>query len=73
MKKTVLPLVVAAALLATAVTTEMRLRQLPRQDPLGRELLYLPSYEVLKVVSLGNPGLMADLVYLWFQNPHYRL
>jgi hypothetical protein len=65
MKKTMLPLAVVAALLATAVTTEMRLRQLPSQDPLGRELLYLPSYEVLKVMSLGNPGLVADLVYLW--------
>ncbi len=65
MRRTVLPLVVVALLLAVAVASEMRMRSLPQHDPLGRELLYIPSYEVLKVLSLGNPGLMADVVYLW--------
>ncbi|MFV2074197.1 MAG: hypothetical protein ACC742_16335 [Thermoanaerobaculales bacterium] len=39
--------------------------RIPREDPLGRELLYLPSPEMLKLVSLGNPGLVADILYLW--------
>jgi hypothetical protein len=42
-----------------------RLGRTPEEDPLGRELLYLPSPEMLKLMSLGNPGLAADVLYLW--------
>jgi hypothetical protein len=52
-------------LLAGAVFSETRLRAIGREDPLGRELLYLPSPTMLKLFSLGNRGLMADLLYLW--------
>jgi hypothetical protein len=52
-------------LLATVVVSEVRLRAIGRADPLGRELLYLPSPEMLELVSLGNRGLMADLLFLW--------
>ncbi len=31
----------------------------------AQELLYLPNGKYLKAVSLGHPGLVADLVYLW--------
>jgi tetratricopeptide (TPR) repeat protein len=41
------------------------MQSLERADPLGRELLYLPSPEMLRLSSLGNPGLVADLLYLW--------
>jgi hypothetical protein len=52
-------------LLCVAATCEISLRQIPREDPLGRELLYLPSPEMLKIISLGNTGLAADVLYLW--------
>lgn len=62
------PLATAAvviALLAVVVTCEVILHNAPETDPLGKRLLYLPSPEVLRLVSLGNDGLMADLLYMW--------
>ncbi len=53
------------ALLAVAVTAEVRLSSIQRADPLGKRLLYLPTAEMLGLGSLGNRGLAADLVYLW--------
>jgi hypothetical protein len=64
-KRTLASLAVIAALLSVAVSAEIQLGRIPRQDPLGRELLYLPSPEMLKIISLGHPGLMADILYLW--------
>jgi len=58
-------LLVVAVLLAGTVVAERALQRVERQDPLGRELLYLPSPEMLRLASLGNPGLVADLFYLW--------
>jgi hypothetical protein len=55
----------AAVLLASAVAAEHHLRGLPRVDPLGKHLLYLPSASMLRLLALGNDGLMADMVYLW--------
>jgi hypothetical protein len=52
-------------LLALVVGSGASLRDLDREDPLGKDLLYLPSAEMLRLLSLGNEGLMADLVYLW--------
>ncbi len=54
-----------AVLLAGTVVAERALQGVERRDPLGRELLYLPSPEMLRLASLGNPGLVADLFYLW--------
>ncbi len=78
MKKTIASLAVVAVLLSIAVVAELRLGAIERTDPLGRELLYLPSHEALKIMSLGNPGLAADLLYLWsiqyysYFQPHER-
>lgn len=65
MKRNLISLVIIAALLAVAVTSEVRMADISREDPLGRKLLYLPSPEMLKLMSLGNPGLAADILYLW--------
>jgi hypothetical protein len=64
-KRTLASLSIIAVLLSVVVLSELRLGKIPREDPLGRELLYLPSPEMLKIVSLGNPGLAADVLYLW--------
>jgi hypothetical protein len=53
------------ALGAVAVVSGARLRAIPETDSLGKQLLYLPTPEILRLVSLGNQGLMADLLYLW--------
>ena len=65
MRRTIVALMVVAALLSVAVLSEIQLGKIPEEDPLGRELLYLPSPEMLKIMSLGNPGLAADVLYLW--------
>ncbi len=65
MRRRAVALLVVAGLLAGAVATERMLQGVDRQDPLGRRLLYLPSPEMLRLASLGNPGLVADLLYLW--------
>lgn len=65
MKQVSLTLLVIAALLAGTILAERALQGVERRDPLGRELLYLPSPEMLRLASLGNPGLVADLFYLW--------
>jgi tetratricopeptide (TPR) repeat protein len=61
-----LPILLAVTLLLIgAVVAENALQQVAREDPLGRRLLYLPSAEMLRLTSLGNRGLVADLIYLW--------
>ena len=65
MKRTLGSLSVIAILIGVVVIAEVRLGKITREDPLGRELLYLPSPEMLKIMSLGNPGLVADVLYLW--------
>jgi len=77
-KRTFASLAVITVLLGVVVLSEVRLGKVFREDPLGRELLYLPSPEMLKIMSLGNPGLAADVLYLWsiqyysFYQPHER-
>jgi hypothetical protein len=77
-KRTLGSLAIIAVLLGLVVLSEFRLGEISREDPLGRELLYLPSPEMLKIMSLGNPGLVADVLYLWsiqyysFYQPHER-
>jgi len=53
------------ALGSIAVVCGQRLEAIPRTDVLGKQLLYLPSPEILRLASLGNRGLMADLLYVW--------
>jgi hypothetical protein len=53
------------ALGAIAVVSGARLHAIPEADSLGKQLLYLPTPEILKLVSLGNQSLMADLLYIW--------
>ena len=65
MKRVSLTLLVIALLLAGTIVAERALQRVERPDPLGRKLLYLPSSEMLQLVSLGNRGLVADLFYLW--------
>ena len=65
MKRVLLTLLVLAVLLAGTIGAERVLQRIERPDPLGRKLLYLPSSEMLQLVSLGNRGLVADLFYLW--------
>lgn len=65
MRRTARALALVALLLAGSIATEHRLRSLPRADPLGKELLYLPTPDVLRLLSLGNDGLMADALYVW--------
>jgi hypothetical protein len=65
MKRTLGTLAIIAALLAVAILAEVQLGNIPRQDPLGKELLYLPSPEMLRIISLGHPDLVADVLYLW--------
>ena len=78
MKRVVSSLVIVSVLLGIAVAAELRLGAIERADPLGRELLYLPSQEALQILSFGNPGLVADLLYLWaiqyysYFEPHER-
>ena len=78
MKQTFGTFAVITILLGAVVLSEVRLGGITREDPLGRELLYLPSPEMLRIMSLGNPGLVADVLYLWsiqyysFYRPHER-
>ncbi len=65
MTRAVVALATVAGLLAGTIVTERQLQGIERVDPLGRELLYLPSPEMLRLASLGNTGLFADLLYLW--------
>ena len=65
MRRRALVLVVVAALLAVVIIGEVALHNAPEADPLGKRVLYLPSAEMLKLISLGNEGLVADLLYLW--------
>lgn len=57
--------VVIVVLLGTAVLCEVMLHSAPEADPLGKRVLYLPSEKMLRMASLGNDGLVADLLYMW--------
>ena len=65
LRRPVAALVVAMVLFGIALAAQERLRSIPREDPLGKELLYLPTPEMLRLLSLGNEGLMADLMFIW--------
>lgn len=65
MKRKLVSVAAIVVLLGVAAGAEYRLGLIPREDPLGRELLYLPSPEMLKIISVGNPNLVADVLYMW--------
>lgn len=65
MRRNLVSLVVVVVLVAATVLCEVRLERIPRQTLAGRDLLYLPSPEMLKLVSLGHPEIVADALYLW--------
>lgn len=65
MKRRLIAVTVTFALLAVAVASEHQLGKIPREDPLGKDLLFLPSPEMFKILSVGNQNLMADILYLW--------
>jgi hypothetical protein len=53
------------ALGAIVVASGRGLQAISRSDVLGKQLLYLPTPEILELASLGNQGLMSDLLYIW--------
>jgi hypothetical protein len=57
--------VVAVMMALSVVGSERRLQSIDRADPLGRKLLFLPTAESLRFVSLGNEGLVADVMFVW--------
>lgn len=65
MRRRLLTLAAVLALGGLAVVCGQRLHAIPKADALGKQLLYLPTPEILRLVSLGNQGLMADLLFLW--------
>ena len=65
MKRAIIALVIVAVLLACAAGVEFVQGRIPREDPLGRRLLYFPTAEYLQLISLGNEGFLADYLYIW--------
>lgn len=61
-------LMIASALLVGIFMIEEsreRLDQMTEQGPKYHELLYLPNGKYLRIASLGQAPLLADLMYLW--------
>ncbi len=65
MRRKLVSVTVVAVLLVATVLCAVRLGSVPRATVPGRDLLYLPSPEILKLTSFGHPGLAADALYLW--------
>lgn len=65
MSRRLATLAAVLALGSIMVVSGLGLQAIPKQDVLGKQLLYLPTPEILKLASLGNQGLMADLLYMW--------
>ena len=62
--------IVAVLLLALAMVAASSFSRIGLEGPAGseaeeKELLYLPNGRYLKLVSLGQASLVADVVYLW--------
>jgi tetratricopeptide (TPR) repeat protein len=56
---------VVLAMVAAASFSRLHLEEAPGSDLAEKELLYLPNGRYLKIVSLGQASLVADVVYLW--------
>ena len=65
MTRKALTVAVVLTLLSTVVVCGYALQRIPEADPLGKQLLYLPTPEMLRMTSLGNQNVMADLIYIW--------
>ena len=63
--KKLLSLIIIIALLYSASLIHQKFEKVEREDPLGKELLYLPSAKGLELISMGNKGLVADILFLW--------
>lgn len=63
--KRIVSLIVVIALLASASFVHQQFAKVEREDPLGKALLYLPSAKGLELLSFGNKGLVADVLFLW--------
>lgn len=63
--RTVISIVVIVLLLGTAAAIQRQFELVPREDPLGNKLLYLPTAKFLEFFSLGNKQIVADYLYLW--------
>lgn len=63
--KKIVCFVTIIALLVSASFVHQQFEKMERADPLGKELLYLPSSAGLELLSLGNKGLVADVLFLW--------
>ncbi len=57
--------VVFLAIVGSTWVAENRLEDLAANTDHDQELLYLPNGRLLKVMSLGHGGLLADVVYVW--------
>lgn len=60
------PIILVVVVAAVASTwSGMRIEQTRAPDDRGQELLFLPNGKHLKIVSLGQAPVMADMIYLW--------
>jgi tetratricopeptide (TPR) repeat protein len=53
------------AMVAASSISRLRLEEPPDPALSEKELLYLPNARYLKLVSLGQASLVADVIYLW--------
>jgi tetratricopeptide (TPR) repeat protein len=65
MSRRLLVVALILALAGAAGFARTGLDRLAEGQPAEEELLYLPNGKHLKVMSLGNASLVADLLYLW--------
>ncbi len=61
----VIAVMVFLAVLGSTWIAENRLEDLSANADQDQELLYLPNGRLLKVMSLGHGGLLADAFYIW--------
>jgi len=64
MRRLIVVLLVALAL-TVSVISGARLERMTGLDRPGQDLLYLPNGKFLKVASLGQAPVLADMLYLW--------
>jgi tetratricopeptide (TPR) repeat protein len=61
----IVALIVVVAAAAVIAGSNARLSRLESSGGTAQHLLYLPNGKYLKIASLGNAPLLADLIYLW--------
>lgn len=65
MMKNLAAILVVCALVAGAAFTLHQYEQVKPEDPLGKNLLYLPNESFFRIAFFGNAPLAADVLYLW--------